>query len=91
MGNLVLMVKKHGATGHLCGTPSISYLRCILVFRDEGLAPDAFGRMPQDNKLARIVREYHYLAKEEAEVRERGWGTDAERKRRHKKEEARAG
>ena len=33
MGNLVLMVKKPGATGHLYGTLSISYQRRILVFR----------------------------------------------------------
>ena len=42
-------------------------------------------------KIMNWQREYYHFAKEEAEVRERGRVTDAERKRRQEREEAGAG
>lgn len=83
-GNMVLVVKKPNKTAFIYGTPAVRYFRHITLQRDFELFEDTAVNWETIEEAARIDYEYENFAREEAEARERGRRSDAERRWREK-------
>ena len=91
VGNMVLVVKKPNKTAFIYGTPAVRYFRRITVQRDFELFEDTAVNWETIEEAARIDFEFENFAKEEAEARERGRRSDAERRWRQKEFDMGAG
>ena len=89
--NIVLVVKKPDKTACIYGTPAVRYLRRITLKRDFELFKDTAVNWEAVEEAAKIDYEFENFAREEAEARERGRRSDAERKWREKEFERDAG
>ena len=90
-GNIVLVVKKPDKTACIYGTPAVRYLRRITLQRDFELFEDTAVNWEAVEEAARIDYEFENFAREEAEARERGRRSDAERRWREKECDMNAG
>ena len=90
-GNIVLVVKKANKTACIYGTPAVRFLRRVTLQRDFELFEDSAMNWEAIEEAAKVDYEFENFAREEAEARERGRRSDAERKRREKECEIDAG
>ena len=89
--NIFLVVKKPNKTACIYGTPAVRFLRRITLKRDFELFEDTAVNWEAIEEAAKIDYEFENFAREEAEARERGRRSDAERKSREKECEMDAG
>ena len=90
-GDMVLVVKKPNKIACIYGRPAVRYLRRITVQRDFELFEDTAVNWEAIEEAARIDYEFDNFASEEAEARERGRRSDAERRWREKESDMGAG
>lgn len=90
-GNIVVVVKKPNKMAWIYGTPAVRYLRRITLQRDFELFEDTAVNWEAIEEAARINYEFENFAREEAEARERGRRSDAERRWRENQCEMGAG
>ena len=90
-GNVVLVVKKPNKTACIYGRPAVRFLRRITLNRDFELFEDTAVNWEAIEEAAKVYYEFANFAREEAEARERGRRSDAEREWRAKEFERDAG
>lgn len=90
-GKIVLVVKKPNKTACIYGTPAVRFMRRVTIKRDFELFEDSAENWEAIEEAAKIDYEFENFAKEEAEARERGRRSDAERKSLQKEFEMDAG
>ena len=83
-GKIILVVKKPNKTACIYGTPAIRFMRRVTLKRDFELFEDSAENWEAIEEAAKIDYEFENFGKEEAEARERGRRSDAERKSREK-------
>ena len=82
--NIALVVKKPNKMACIYGTPAVRFLRRITLRRDFELFEDPAVNWEAIEEAAKIDYEFENFAREEAEAKERGRRSDAERKWREK-------
>ena len=90
-GNIVLVVKKPNKTACIYGTPAVRFLRRVTLKREFELFEDTAVNREAIEEAAKIDYEFENFTREEAEARERGRRSDAERKWRENEPEIDAG
>ena len=83
-GDMVLVMKKPNKIACIYGSPAVRYLRRITVQRDFELFGDTAVNWETIEEAARTDNDFENFAREEAEARERGRRSDAERRWREK-------
>ena len=83
-GSIFLVVKKPNRTACIYGMPVVRFLRRVTLQRDFELFEDSAMNWEAIEEAAKIDYEFENFPREEAEARERGRKSDAERKRREK-------
>ncbi len=78
--NIALVVKKPNKTACIYGTPAVRFFRRIAIKRDFELFEDSAVNWEAIEEAAKIEYEFENFAREEAEARDRGRRSDAERK-----------